>query len=256
MTSRYKIVIAYDGSRYHGWQIQPNALSIQEEIETVLFKILQSKITLTGSGRTDTNVHAIGQVAHFDAKILDTQKFITSLNALLPKDISVLSLDNVPKSFHARYSALKKIYHYHIDLNTVQEPFSRFYQYHHPQKLDLHQIRKGAKILLGTHDFQSFANKKKGCHDFIRTLFRLDILEENKKVRFEFEGDGFLYKMVRNIVGTLLDVGRGKTSLEELQHILESKDRKNASAAIPGHGLFLIQVIYPKSLSSIEENEG
>lgn len=245
----YKLTIAYDGTNYCGWQVQPNGISIQEVIENKLGVILRTKTRIIASGRTDTGVHALGQVANFRAlKIPDLYRFFGSLNSLLPLDIRILSVEEVPADFHAQYSPTGKIYHYHLHLDPVQDPFKRLYSVLVREKIDLNALKAAAALLLGTHDFTSFANEShlgSASRDPVRTLKRLDVIEEAGGVRLEFEGDGFLYKMVRNIVGTLLEVAAGKRTKEELALILAAKDRKKAGQAAPPHGLFLVKVHYP-----------
>jgi len=245
----YKLIIAYDGTPYGGWQIQPNSVSIQSLIEKALHLILRKETPIIGSGRTDAGVHAKGQVAHFSAEEgLDLFKLRGSLNGILPPDIRILKLETVPDSFHARYSAVSKEYHYHLHLDAMMDPFRRLYALHVQSPLDLELMRQGALRFVGTHDFTSFANEGGSAKDPVRTIFRLDICNVPGGVRLEFEGNGFLYKMVRNITGTLLDVARGKLSLEELDQIFAAKDRSAASAPAPPHGLFLMKVDYAKSV--------
>ena len=245
----YKLTIAYDGTAYCGWQIQPNGISIQEIIQDKISIITKSKITLIGSGRTDSGVHALGQVANFHSPhIPDFYRFHGSLNSLLPHDIRILKIEEVNPSFPAQYSPIAKIYHYHLHLEHVPDPFKRLYSLHVKEKIDLNTLKESASLLLGTHDFTSFANeshKGSASRDPIRTLKRLDIIEQPGGVRLEFEGNGFLYKMVRNIVGTLLEVAAGKRTKEQLPLILTAKDRKTAGQAAPPQGLFLMKVEYP-----------
>lgn len=246
---RYKLTIAYDGTRYSGWQVQPNAPSIQELIVNALKVILRAeKIVLIGSGRTDAGVHAKGQIAHFkwDGTI-DTKRLLLALNGILPLDIRIKEAALAAADFHSQYSAVSKEYHYHLYLDPVMDPFRRLYCWQVRRKLDLELLRTAAKQFLGTHDFSSFANEKhagSASRNPIRTLFRLDVVEQEGGVRLEFEGDGFLYKMVRNIVGTLVDVASGKRPIDDIEKIFQSKDRREASLAAPPEGLFLIQVKY------------
>lgn len=245
----YKLTIAYDGTNYCGWQVQPNGISIQEIIQEKASVITREEIIIIGSGRTDAGVHAIGQVANFrTASPLDVFRFQGSLNSLLPQDIRVLKTELVHEKFHAQYSPVGKIYHYHVHLGPVSDPFKRLYSLHLKEKIDLNLLRQAAKMFLGKHDFTAFANQShlgSAARDPIRTIIRLDVIEEQGGVRLEFEGDGFLYKMVRNIVGTLLEIAAGKYSKEEIAVILASRDRKLAGQAVPPHGLFLVKVLYP-----------
>lgn len=245
---KIKLTIAYDGTQYGGWQVQPNAVSIQELIEKALSIFLREPITVVGSGRTDAGVHAEGQTAHFTtASPIDFKRLLLSSNALLPHDIRILDAVEAPSDFHARFDAAGKIYHYRLHLAPSNDPFKRLYSYHIPYALDLDSLRKAAKRFIGTHDFTSFANEAdRGCagKNPVRALHRLDVVDEEGGVRLEFEGEGFLYKMVRNIVGALLDVARGKLSEEEIPAIFASRDRRAAPMAAPAHGLCLIKVLY------------
>jgi tRNA pseudouridine38-40 synthase len=245
---KYKMVITYDGTNYGGWQLQPNAVSIQGLIEQFLSIILRKQTQIIGSGRTDAGVHAMGQTAHFTSeKPIDIKKTQASLNGLLPPDIRVLSLEETSEHFHARYSAISKTYHYRLHLDSTADPFKQRYAYHVPHAVDLHLLQEAATKFIGSHDFTSFANEPgrgSAAHDAVRTLFRLDLVKEEGGARLEFQGDGFLYKMVRNIVGTLLDVCAGKISKDHISAILAAKDRRVAGRAAPAHGLHLIEVHY------------
>lgn len=244
---RYKLTIAYDGTDYAGWQVQANATTIQPLIQKALAVVLRHPTDLTGSGRTDAGVHARGQVAHFDTDLPIVLPVLrASLNALLPLDIRILEITPVAPDFHARYSATSKIYHYHLHLDPIADPFSRRYSHQVFGHHCLEKLRLGALQFLGTHDFISFANtKEEALTDSVRTIYRLDVVEQKGGVRLEFEGDGFLYKMVRNITGALLDISAGKLDASKIADILATRDRKAAGAAAPAKGLFLIQVKYP-----------
>lgn len=242
----YKMTISYDGSSFGGWQIQPNVVSIQALIEQALSTILCKQISICGSGRTDAGVHALGQVAHFSYdQILDIDNILASLNALLPLDIRILSLELAPKNFHARFSAVSKTYHYRLHLDSIPDPFKQRYAYHVLHSIDLGLLKQAASFFIGTHDFTSFANapgQGSAARDAIRTLHRLDVIEETGGVRLEFQGNGFLYKMVRNIVGTLLDVCAGKMDKNQILKILAAKDRRLAGRSAPAQGLILVCV--------------
>jgi tRNA pseudouridine38-40 synthase len=244
----YKLIITYDGTAYCGWQIQPNGISIQEIIQEKVSIICREKVSVIGSGRTDAGVHALGQTANFHApQIKDLFRFQGSLNSLLPKDIRILSTEEVTKNFHAQYSPIGKIYHYHLHLNHAIDPFKRLYSLHVKEKINLDILKEAALLFLGTHDFTSFANQAhlgSASRDAVRTLKRLDVIEQPGGICLEFEGDGFLYKMVRNIVGTLLEIAAGKYPMEEVPLILVSRDRKKAGQTAPPHGLFLVKVQY------------
>lgn len=246
--AKYKIVLAYDGTNYGGWQVQLNTISIQTKVQEVLSTVFKEPISVTGSSRTDAGVHALGQVAHFEtSSTLSIRKSIYSCNGLLPQDIRVRSLELVDQTFHARYSSTSKIYHYHLHLDPISNPFSYRYSYHVHHKVDLNLLKQAASLFIGTKDFTSFANKSDtgaASRDPIRTLFRLDVVDEPGGIRLEFEADGFLYKMVRNITGTLLEVSSHKIQLEMLPSLFSLKDRKLAGGCAPARGLFLMQVNY------------
>ena len=217
---RLKITIAYDGTNYCGWQVQPNGISIQSLVQKSLETILRHPIQLTGAGRTDSGVHALAQTAHFNSETsLTPGRLRLSANALLPPDIRILAIDPVPPSFHARYSAVGKIYHYRIHLDPAHDPFSRLYRVPLFSPFDPDLLKQAAPHCLGTHDFTSFANEpQRGTvvHDAVRTLKRLDICDEPGGLRLEFEGDGFLYKMVRNLAGTLIEIASGKRPADDI----------------------------------------
>jgi len=242
------MVIAYDGSQYSGWQVQPNATSIQQLIQKAIAIIIRQEVNLIGSGRTDAGVHALGQIAHFKCNHeIDLYRFLASINGLLPKDIRVLQIEAVDLSFHAQRSAVSKIYHYHLYLDKIQLPSNRLYSYHLYEKIDLDLVEKAIPYFIGKHDFTSFTNEHRSgiaAINPVRTLERLDIRAQEHGVRFEFQAEGFLYKMVRNIVGTLLDVGCGKMQATEIEDIFAAKDRRRAGRAAPPQGLFLIEVFY------------
>lgn len=248
MLKRYKLTIAYDGTNYCGWQVQTAKESIQKLIQTALQTVLRCSIDLSGSGRTDAGVHAEGQTAHFDYEgELDPKKLRLSLNGLLPIDIRIVDVEEVSPTFHARYSARAKIYHYYLHLDRVASPFERLYRYHVLKRLDLDRLRLAASAFLGSHDFTSFANEpQKGAvaHDPVRELKRLGISPIQGGVKLEFEADGFLYKMVRNITGTLIECAANRIEVSEIPFILAAKDRRKAGAGAPAHGLFLHRVVY------------
>ena len=245
----FKLTLSYDGTLYSGWQVQKNAASIQTIIQNSLSTILRHPIGVTGSGRTDAGVHALAQVAHFKTETpFDPHQLLLSLNGLLPLDIRALKVEKVPADFHARYSAQSKIYRYHLHLSPIRNPFKRLYSVHLPYRLDLELMQAATLEFLGTRDFTSFSNEAhrgSASRDAVRTISRIDPCAEEGGIYLEFEADGFLYKMVRNIMGTLIDVSRGKLPLEAIPSIFAAKDRRKASPTAPAHGLFLVQVNYP-----------
>lgn len=246
--NNYKITIAYDGTHYSGWQIQPNGISIQQKLQEALKIFFRHDTYVIGSGRTDAGAHALGQVAHFKTPhLIEFRRCIHSLNGILPFDIRVKSIEAVSSNFHARYSATGKIYYYFLHLDPIQSPFNRLYSLHIFEKIDVDLLKEGAQQLIGEHDFAAFANEAHSgvaAHDSIRNLKRLDIIPIDEGLRLEFEADGFLYKMVRNITGTLLEVAHGQRLVSSIPHTLASRDRRNAGKAAPAHALFLAKVIY------------
>lgn len=249
--NNYRLLISYDGTEYSGWQVQPNGISIQQLLQDTASIILRQPIQITGSGRTDAGVHATGQVAHFFSNTpIDTFRFLGSMNGLLPPDIRIHDIYAVSDHFHARYSAVKKAYSYHFCLDRVQLPFDRLYRLHIREKINLNALVEAAAIFVGTHDFSAFANEQHrgvAAKDAVRTVERLVINNEEGGIRLDIEADGFLYKMVRNIVGTLLEVGNGKIAVDDIPLILDHKDRRRAGHTAPPHGLFLRKVCYPSA---------
>ena len=245
---RLKMTIAYDGTMYSGWQIQPSAVTIQETIERALAVILPEPARIWGSGRTDAGVHAQGQVAHFILKHeIDLERFQRSMNGLLPPDIRILEVEVVPDQFHSQFSAKGKIYHYHISLGQCHIPFLRNYSALVRPPFDLDRLQKAIPHFVGTHDFTTFANSaNQGCaaKNPVRTIYRIDMVPEEHGVRLEFEGSGFLYKMVRNITKALMDVATGKLESEMIPELFAAKNRRKIGAAAPARGLFLMKVIY------------
>lgn len=241
---RFKMLIAYDGSHLSGWQVQPNAPSVQGEIEKALALLLRHPVSIVGSGRTDAGVHAMGQTAHFDA---DEMPKLHALNSLLTKDIRIIKIEEAKDSFHAQYSATGKIYHYHLWLDPVADPFSYKYSYKVPFPISTDLLAEAATLFVGTHDFKSFSNLGSSVKTTVRQLRRLDIVQERGGLRLEFEGGGFLYKMVRNIVGTLLEVASHQRKVADIAELFAAKDRRAVGVCAPAHGLFLMQVKYETS---------
>lgn len=249
MNQKYKILISYDGTNYAGWQVQKNGIAIQPLIQKAIETVIRHPIDLTGSGRTDAGVHALAQVAHFESsENFNPHRFLLSINALLPTQIRVHSIEKVHNQFHARYSATSKIYRYYLHLDPITDPFTRLYSHHVVTPCNVHLLKSAIPYFLGTHDYTSFANQPHrgtASYDPIRTLMRLDILPTPGGICLEFEADGFLYKMVRNITGTLLDIANNNMKAEELPDIFLAKDRKKAGTSAPPQGLFLMEVKYP-----------
>ncbi len=244
-----KLTIEYDGTDFYGWQVQiKSQRTVQAEIERALKKIFKKHVTLFGSGRTDSGVHALGQAANFRAETkLPVATIQTALNANLPKDITVVGIEEVGPRFHARFSVKSKVYRYTI-LNrparcALQRRFCLFY----PYPLNLRTMRAEAKALVGRHDFKSFQAANPSRDEkaaTVRTVRGVEITKKGDFIHIDIEADGFLYKMVRNIVGTLLTIGSGKLPKDSTRRILAGKDRTIAPAPVKPHGLMLVEVKY------------
>jgi len=242
----FKITIEYDGSAYHGWQRQTMDRTIQGEIETALMTMAGNRVALTGSGRTDAGVHAYNQVANFQCETqLTPGVFQKGLNSLLPEDIVITSCEVVPEKFHAQYDAKSKTYHYRILNRPIPVAISRQYAWHILKELDLDAMRSALRFIVGTHDFKAFEGSGSPRADTIRCIINADLFKtDDGYVVLKIEGDGFLRFMVRNIVGTLVDVGLGKITPDDFKQILVSRDRNLAGITAPAHGLFLMTVRY------------
>jgi len=241
-----KLTIEYDGTNYLGWQVQPKGPTIQRVLEETLKKITGEEVRLIGSGRTDAGVHAFGQVAHFKTHSkISLHSMARALNSLLPPDIVIRRVREVDENFHARKSCKSKIYEYRILNRNLRSAFYNKYAWHIPQKLNLKEMKEATRYLIGEHDFSSFRSVGTPTQTATRKVIRA----EWKKGRdgllyFEIEANGFLKQMVRAMVGTLVEVGRGRLSPEEFQEILQSKDRRKAGPTAPAHGLLLKEVKY------------
>lgn len=245
----YKCTTAYEGTRYNGWQKQGNTNNtIQGKIEEILTKMLEEPVEITASGRTDAGVHALGQVFHFhiSKEISSTEEFLTDINGYLPKDIRILSIETCPDRFHARLSAERKTYQYRIDTSSYGNLFLRNTTHHISTPLDIAAIRKGAGYLLGTHDFKSFCSSKRMKKSSIRTIYDIQIEEDplHQLLLFTFTGNGFLYNMVRILSGTLIEIGLGLRTPEDIPDMIEGRDRSLAGHTAPAKGLFLVHVSY------------
>lgn len=240
-----KIVVEYDGTCYHGWQRQKNAISIQEVLETAISSITGEKTNLIGSGRTDAGVHALNQVANFktDTRI-PIDKLPYAINSKLPEDIIVKHAELVPEDFHSRFCAKSKIYTYTIYNAKFPSPLFRKYSYFFPRPLDVKAMQQASKVFTGTHDFRAFMASGSPVKSTVRHIDRLEVSQTGDVIKIEFEANGFLYNMVRIIAGTLLDVGLKKINLKQLELILKSKDRTQAGKTLPPQGLCLVNVIY------------
>ena len=244
---KYLMTFSYDGNLYEGYQIQGNKKTIQKTIETELTKINSNhKVTISASGRTDKGVHANNQKAHFTLeKNIDPSLLKNSLNKLLPSDIYIKDIKIVDNEFHARYDVIKKEYIYKINLGEY-EPTQNNYVYQYNKSLNLDYIKEALPLLKGTHNFKSFTKIDEEKENYIRTIYEINMTLNNNILTFEFVGNGFLRYMVRNIVGTLINVGEGKIEPQEIAKIIESCDRKKAGLKAPACGLYLNNVYYSK----------
>ena len=242
----FKLILQYDGSRYRGWQRLPDCeRTIQGRLEQTLTKLLGEPVELSGSGRTDAGVHALGQAASFRSRTaLSASEILQGLRQHLPEDIGVLSVTEMPERFHARLHAVGKVYRYRIWNSEAPCVFERKYVYQLPQPLDLAAMEKAAGFLTGTHDFRSFCAKKSDKKSTVRTVEEIRIERAGEEVHLTFRGNGFLYQMVRILTGTLIEVGLGKRRPEEMPALLEAGDRALAGWTVPAKGLCLMEVLY------------
>ncbi len=244
---KLKLVIEYDGTAYCGWQRQaPGFSSVQQTIEEAIERIVQEKIKLLSAGRTDAGVHAIAQVAHFRTSTrLETRGLLLGLNSLLPPDISIKSIEDADAEFHSRYSAVSKVYLYRVLNSRTRSGLNRNYAWFVHEPLDIESMREAASYLRGRHDFSSFCGTNNETNTYERTVLDLDVRgAANEMVLFQIEANGFLKYMVRNIVGSLVHVGKGKLTPDRIKIILESRDRTQAGPTAPPQGLFLMKVNY------------
>lgn len=240
---RYFIKLAYNGTHYHGWQYQPNAASVQETMNKAFSTILNSEINLMGAGRTDTGVHAKEMFAHFDFENpIDTKNLIHKLNSFLPKDIVIYDVFPVDDEAHTRFDATKRTYEYHI--NTFKDAFLQEQSWYFHQKLDLDLMNKAAKSLLNHTDFQSFSKVNTDVNTFDCSIFEAYWKEDDGKLIFTISANRFLRNMVRSIVGTLINIGLHKITLDDFESIIESKNRDKAGFSVPAHGLYLTKIEY------------
>lgn len=244
---RYFIELSYNGKAYHGWQNQPNVISVQEIVEDALSKLLQTKIDVVGAGRTDAGVHAEQLFAHFDFdESIDSEKLIFKLNSFLPKDISVQHIFVVKADAHARFDALSRTYNYKISLK--KDVFNSDGSYYLKHQLDIDKMNEAAKVLFDYRNFKCFSRSNTDVKTYHCTIMMAEWRSQNNQLIFTIKADRFLRNMVRAIVGTILDVGLGKTTIQEFHGIIKSEDRTKAGASVPAHGLYLSIIEYPKSI--------
>lgn len=245
MVRNIKLLIAYDGTAYHGWQTQLNRATIQETIENALRVVMKQKVDLIGSGRTDTGVHALGQVANFkaDTKIPENKVKI-AINANLPADIRILDSVDVSMDFNARFNALNKTYMYQIYNDRVLSPFYARYSCFVPQNLDIDKMEEALKFIVGTHDFKGFMASGSQTKTTERTVYYAHLIKDGNLIKIYINGNGFLYNMVRIIAGTLIDIGKGLKDISCIDKALTEKDRSVLGQTAAPEGLFLMEVNY------------
>lgn len=246
--NKYKLHITYDGTNYSGWQQQLGAISIQQLVQDAVRTLVKEEVHVIGSGRTDAGVHALDQVAHFQCEQpQDTGHLLKALNGILPKDIRVKSVSLADSDFHAQRSAITKEYHYRLSLGPYTSPFERQYVWHVPYRIDRALLDEACKLFVGTHDFRSFANSGHmgaAAKNSVRTITCCEAQPTESGLTLVFKGNGFLYKMVRNITGMLIAVASGKKTLEDIPKTFAAKDRRVAPTSAPPQGLFLVKVTY------------
>lgn len=241
---RYFITFSYDGTAYHGWQIQPHSVTVQEELQKALSTLMRKPMEVVGAGRTDTGVHARKMIAHFDHdEVVDCSQLVYKLNKLLPRDIAVQHVEPVADDMHARFSAKSRTYHYYVHLD--KNPFLRSYSWQVYGNPDFELMNRAARVLMEYKDFTSFSkvNTDTKTNDCTITEARWDRVGEDQW-RFTVTANRFLRNMVRAIVGTLMEVGRGRMTIEQLRSVIEAKDRCRAGDSVPGNALFLVEVLY------------
>lgn len=241
---RYFIKLAYKGTNYFGWQYQPDAISVQETLNKALSTLLKTNIDILGAGRTDSGVHAKEMFAHFDYETeIDTQKIVYKLNSFLPKDIAIFDLIKVHDDAHARFDATKRTYEYHI--HTKKNAFESDDSWYYSLSLDIEKMNEACKILFEYTDFECFSKTHTDVNTFICKIFEANWKQNEDKLVFTITADRFLRNMVRAIVGTMINIGSGKVSLNDFRKIIESKNRSKAGFSVPAHGLYLTKIEYP-----------
>lgn len=241
----FKLTLAYDGSAYHGFQYQSNAVTVQQTLETSLAQLFGEKIRIAGAARTDAGVHAYGQVVSLrtDSPI-PADRIPSAVNGLLPRDIAVVAADEVPDTFHARFSAIGKIYQYRILNSAVPNPLLRNYAWQVLRPLQVELMHEAMQVLVGEHDFSAFQASGSSAKHPVRTLYNIQCRRNDDEIEFQFHGNGFLYHMVRNIVGTVVDIGAGKMAEAEFRRVFAGRNRSAAGATAPPQGLYLRRIFY------------
>ncbi len=244
---RYFIELSYNGAAYHGWQNQPNAISVQEVVEKALSTLLRATIAIVGAGRTDAGVHASQMFAHFDTEVSFVEKeLIYKLNSFLPKDIAIHAIFKVSHDVHARFNALSRAYLYRV--STSKNVFNTMLAYQYGSKLDVDAMQLACNVLYEYRDFQCFSKSKTDVKTYNCDIMSASWQKVNGELQFTIKADRFLRNMVRAIVGTMIEIGSGKLSIDDLHEIIKSKNRSNAGFSVPAHGLYLTEVLYPETI--------
>ena len=242
---RVRLIVAYDGTNYHGWQIQKNAVTVEEILQQALCDLLQEPIELVGASRTDAGVHARGNVAVFDTHTrIPAEKIAIAVNQRLPEDIRVMQSEEVEEQFHPRYAESEKTYDAHISNVPIQLPTRRVYSYFVYLPLDVEKMQEAAKLFVGEHDFAGFCSAKSQVQTTVRTIYDCQVEKEGDEICIRVRGNGFLYNMVRIIAGTLVEVGLGRRKLSTVSQAIEKADRSLAGPTAPPEGLTLIKIEY------------
>jgi tRNA pseudouridine38-40 synthase len=241
------MTVQYDGTAYHGWQEQPGRATVQGTLLESLATVLRERPNLEGAGRTDSGVHALGQVAAFRTEhAIALPRLLAAVNSRLPPDIAVPEMSEAPLGFSPSRDALSKHYRYRVYCGRIRPVFEGRYVWHWYRPIEVEPMRAAAGLLVGRHDFHSFQGRGSAREDTVRQVFRIGIAEAGRELHFDVEGDGFLYKMVRNLVGTLVEVGCGHRPPEWVLEVLEARDRRAAGRTAPAQGLCLMSVMYPE----------
>ena len=240
-----RLIVAFEGTSYHGWQIQPDLPTIQGMLSEAIGRVTGEQVTVNGSGRTDAGTHARGLAANFmtGARLAPAQ-LVKALNSMLPRDVRILSARRMPSGFHARRNAFSKVYRYQIFLGPIMLPHLAREYFHFPYRVDLEKMQTASRQFVGEHDFASFAKAGSSVSGTVRRIFRCELRKRGHRLLFTVEGNGFLHHMVRNMAGTLLEVGRGSMSLNDFRQLFLMRDRTLAGFTAPAHGLVLLKVQY------------
>ena len=242
---RIRLIVAYDGTNYCGWQVQPNGVSIQAVLQEAIEDLVREKVNVTGASRTDSGVHALGQVVIFDTtRTIPPEQYARALNQRLPRDIVVQNSEEVSMDFHPRYTTVEKTYEYRILNRRIPLPCEQLYSYFVPRQLDIEKMREAAQCFVGEHDFTDFSSQRRNTVTTVRTIYECSLQKEGDIITLRIRGNGFLYNMVRIITGMLLKVGVGQKSIEDIQKAFNCPQGRAAAPTAPACGLTLVEIRY------------